>query len=384
MKTVASTRPNGTGSERHKQALANIDTYEALLAYKNMFASKFVRDAKHRGCVNGVAIGVKETAGKLTDRLSIIVYVNKKVPRGRLTAGVCIPSALRVTTPSGSEIELLTDVQEANFAAVGAEHGGDYGAKASERVRPCPGGVCIGPREGYSGTLGCWVKDKTTNSPVLLGSASMFHTIGDGRDPVVGEPVYQPAPQSLTTVNPDDQIGELLRWTDFTSQEHCYANAAVCVPSKGIFTHHITGINDVTGNPITVPTTTREVSHADYLCWARISGAGSGVKDGVIKAINATLLIKMELLVWGVLEDQILVQSPDTTDPYNILDVGSAVLSEKNELIGLLSGFNFELIQTPSPHWQTDFGTAVVCPIRYVFGALGLEVLPKRKGDDHD
>lgn len=80
-----------------------------------------------------------------------------------------------------------------------------------ERLRPCVGGIAIShyKSRGY-GTLGFWVKDRTTNEPLLL---SCWHVIANEGDCKYGDPILQP-PACLGGEHPQDTIAYLHKWID--------------------------------------------------------------------------------------------------------------------------------------------------------------------------
>ncbi len=85
-------------------------------------------------------VGFKESGGKVTDELCVVVSVTKKVPVAQLSRGDVVPKALGA---------VATDVREV----------GVIRALLSRTVpwRPAPGGVSIGHIDISAGTLGCLV-----------------------------------------------------------------------------------------------------------------------------------------------------------------------------------------------------------------------------------
>src|SRR5262245_61225548 len=102
------------------------------------------------GAINGYAVGRKRVAGKDTDELAIIVYVNQKLSLPRLQLADRIPQRLVVPDERapGGTLEFVTDVQAARFSALAL----------TARQRPAASGISIGHRDITAGTLGGLVK----------------------------------------------------------------------------------------------------------------------------------------------------------------------------------------------------------------------------------
>lgn len=143
--------------------------------------------------VHTVGIGYKRVGGKLTDEISVIVYVDQKVPADELTPGWSVPKSIEVR---GADQPVLTDVVQ-RPRAVEYPHLPD--GSLATRVRPVPGGRSIEGGLG-GGTLGGWVWDDVNDGPVLL---SNNHVLGGS----VGANVYQPWGSTAAA----DQIADNVR-----------------------------------------------------------------------------------------------------------------------------------------------------------------------------
>ncbi|WP_153394137.1 chymotrypsin family serine protease [Ornithinicoccus halotolerans] len=144
--------------------------------------------------VHAVGIGYKRVGGKLTDEVSVVVYVDRKVPEDQLLPGWLVPRSIE-PFDAGAE-PVRTDVVQ-RPRAVEYPHLAD--GSLATRVRPVPGGRSIQGGLG-GGTLGGWVWDDLNDGPVLL---SNNHVLGG----TVGANVYQP----WGSTSPADQIADNVR-----------------------------------------------------------------------------------------------------------------------------------------------------------------------------
>jgi hypothetical protein len=137
-----------------------------------------------------VSVGLKESAGAVTETLAIRVYVKEK------KSDDDVPSGERIPHEIGG---VPTDVNEV----------ASYGFSVDNaRYRPLKGGIQISNRiidaneamtgtQISRGTLGCTGTYNVDHSPVLL---SNWHVLM-ANTARVGDRVYQPAPSSLPTVD---------------------------------------------------------------------------------------------------------------------------------------------------------------------------------------
>ena len=141
--------------------------------------------------VNGIGIGHKIVDGKDTGDLCLTVMVRKKVPKSELLQKDLIPKMLN---------NIPLDVFEI----------GDIFAYKSrtDRWRPAPGGVSIGHYAITAGTLGAFVKDKTTGETLIL---SNNHVMANSNDASKGDAILQPGSADGGKV-PQDRIAELERF----------------------------------------------------------------------------------------------------------------------------------------------------------------------------
>lgn len=136
--------------------------------------------------VVGLGIGYKEVSGELTDTLSLVVSVVKKVD-ARLLVG---PQRIIPTSFNG----IPTDVQQTGIIQALAY---------TDRYRPAPGGVSIGHKDVTAGTLGCLV---SKDDEIFILSNN--HVLANSNNAQIGDPILQPGKADGGTVE-NDQIAAL-------------------------------------------------------------------------------------------------------------------------------------------------------------------------------
>ncbi len=162
-------------------------TIEQVTAVK----TQHVTTLKRKLNVNGVGIGHKIVAGKDTGQLCITVLVKQKLAQSELLGKDLIPKMID---------GIATDVREV----------GEIVALQSrtDRWRPAPGGVSIGHYQITAGTLGAFVKDKTTGQTLIL---SNNHVLANSNSASIGDAIIQPGPADGGAY-PQDRIATLERF----------------------------------------------------------------------------------------------------------------------------------------------------------------------------
>ena len=124
--------------------------------------------------VVGVGIGYKTVGQVKTKEISIVVMVQRKLPEVALSPDAIIPSQM-----AGVAVDVIQV--------------GEIRAQASRtaRVRPAPGGVSLGHYKITAGTLGCVVRDRSTNVRLIL---SNNHVLANSNDASLGDAILQPGP----------------------------------------------------------------------------------------------------------------------------------------------------------------------------------------------
>jgi hypothetical protein len=130
--------------------------------------------------VHTTGVGYKRRGGELTGELSVIAYVDHKLPPEEVDPEWLIPPEIRFEW-DGDDTVVPTDVVE-RPRAVEYPHLAD--GSLAGYVRPVPGGRSIQGSLG-GGTLGGWVWDDFNDQIVLLSNR---HVLGT----TVGANVYQP------------------------------------------------------------------------------------------------------------------------------------------------------------------------------------------------
>ena len=153
--------------------------------------AQHVKALKKKLNVNGVAVGNKIVDGKDTGELCVTILVKKKMAKSELLGKDLIPQAV-----SG----IATDVKEVGEIVA-------FKAR-TDRWRPAPGGVSIGHYAITAGTLGAFVKDKTTGETLIL---SNNHVLANSNNASKGDAIIQPGSADGGS-RPQDRIADLERF----------------------------------------------------------------------------------------------------------------------------------------------------------------------------
>jgi hypothetical protein len=124
--------------------------------------------------VVGVGIGMKETRGEQTGKVSMVVMVRQKIPVEGLKSGVAVPATIDGVPTDVIEVGELRALQS-----------------RTDRWRPAPGGVSIGHFRITAGTLGCVVRDRQSGDRLIL---SNNHVLANSNDASPGDLILQPGP----------------------------------------------------------------------------------------------------------------------------------------------------------------------------------------------
>ncbi|HMP78385.1 MAG TPA: hypothetical protein PKD54_02925, partial [Pirellulaceae bacterium] len=322
--------------------------YKRLIRGANQFLQLL-----HCDCINGYALGKKQTSGKQLDELAITVFVNRKMALRRLPIANRIPKVLRIPDDraSGGVLEFITDVQEARFASL------EY----TERMRPAKSGISIGHVDITAGTLGGLFKDKVTGEVVIL---SNNHVLANSNHAAIGDAILQPGAHD-GGVDPDDRLAELLRFVpiDFDEGNENLVDAAIAMPLSS---------SDVLWATVEVgaevPREARHLGDSDLGVYVHKTGRTTGHTQGFVQAVYATVRVKFDLFQKATFVDQIIIsQSPAEEDFSNGGDSGSLIYDSNNKCIGLLFAGSEGSEETPA--------TTIANPISAVMRALNLEFL---------
>lgn len=290
--------------------------------------------------VIGVGVGFKQVRGERTDRLSILVFVEKKISARELRKEYIVPFKIN---------NLETDVIETGRIRLLDER--------IFRARPARPGVSIGHYKVSAGTFGAVVKDKGTQEKLILSNNHILANATNGRDgrAAIGDPIFQPGPHDGG--GPRDRIGSLLRFIpvkrivqdvecplavaaaqmgnaflhairpsyDFRltrrTQENNLIDAAVARPdSFNLIDENILEVGPVEG--------VADVQPGEKVLK---SGRTSGLTEGKILSIGVTVKVDMVDNEISWFTDQIMTDAVSKPG-----DSGSLFLNAKKEAIGLL------------------------------------------------
>jgi hypothetical protein len=158
--------------------------FEAQAAVTNMLLAK--------SNVIGVAVGLKESEGVLTDEIAIVALVERKKPIAALSSSDLIPKNLDGFRTDVFEIGVVQALQTPR-----------------ERFRPTiPVGVSMGHFKVTAGTLGGVVRDRKTGEIFLL---SNNHVFANSNEAAAGDAILQPGSIDGGQ-NPADIVAKLERF----------------------------------------------------------------------------------------------------------------------------------------------------------------------------
>jgi len=277
--------------------------------------------------VVGVDIAEKETGGKKTGELSIVVFVEKKKPKSKLGKDALIPK----------EIDgVRTDVQELVIELQPAFRQVD---DADLFVDPAnyptlAGGIGIGPRRSvflsppdvpapgnyvFVGTLGAMVRDRATGATMAMTN---FHVACVNNTWTVGDRMVQPS--LVDGGAPTGEFGSLTRAVLSDSTD----GAVITVDTTEPWTATVTGVGDVNGS------TAATVGMA-----VQKRGRTTEHTFGTVASTDFTVTIDYGSDVGSrTLRHQIRIDTDTTRNPRfsDHGDSGSVVLDTSRNVVGLL------------------------------------------------
>lgn len=288
----------------------------------------------------GVGIGHKKTGGKTLAELCLVALVQSKVSEDTLPEGAAIPSELG---------GYRTDVVEV----------GHLRAMTSrlERWRPAVGGISIGHFQVTAGTLGCVVYNLASAEPLIL---SNNHVLANSNDCSLHDPILQQGKVDGGVAG-EDTIATLSRFVPIRFQK---ADSSISLPvfiiqlglwlaeflknesMKNFFESLLPQINLVDAavakplDPLMVLPEVLEIGvptgimDASLDMAVRKSGRTTGITNGTIEVINATVTVSYGDNKTALFENQIITSAMCMGG-----DSGSVLFSaESNQVVGLLFG----------------------------------------------
>jgi len=257
--------------------------------------------------VTGVGVGFKKKGGIKTGNITIRVYVSKKLLLSELKENEVIPT----------EIEgISTDVIEGNFS-IHAEPVASF----QNHHNPLKGGISIINYSVFSdrilsaGTLGGTAFDIDTRNDMIL---SNWHVIASGSGQV-GDEISQPG--SIDGGTSEDIVAKLYR---SVLSSRCDA-AIAQLDGKRYLDQEILGLGRYKG------TGTPSIGLS-----VKKGGRTTGNTYGEIVDVNADVTVRGYPGGDMTFEDQVVVESDDSSPFSSPGDSGSIVLNDNNEVVGLL------------------------------------------------
>jgi len=262
--------------------------------------------------VVNVGVGLKETAGKLTDEIVFQVFVKDKVGENTLQTEQIIPKEIR-----GFKTDVIK-ISKARKRSDTSEH------------RPIKGGIQIGNGKGHVGTLGCFARLVADGTLVLLSNHHVLFSDGA----VVGDIVGQSDIDSrccccCSYVN--GQIGTILSPSDLDND---VVDCAIATIDSGITTDFILN-NDMTSTELRIAGT-EDVIIGDNV---RKIGKTSGLTTGIVNSVTGVVPGKIDQIFVRPVDSETFTEATNGKKAFSDSgDSGSVIINEDNNIIGLLWG----------------------------------------------
>lgn len=284
--------------------------------------------------VVATGIGYKISQGKQTEELALICSVDSKKAKQALSAREVIPATIQ---------NIPTDVYPTGVIHAFQD--------PTQRFRPAPGGVSIGHINITAGTLGCLVKK---NDTVYILSNN--HVLANSNEAEIGDPILQPGPYDGGQY-PQDHIANL---SEFIPIE--FGGQGSSCPIGGLAASVLNGLAQMSGSKtrlvpmrvqavdnlvdcaIAKPLNTFDVkneilgigaiqgvSEASLGSEVKKSGRTTGLKTSFIQQIDVTTSVSYGSNKTATFVDQLMAGEMSAGG-----DSGSAVLNNRNEIVGLL------------------------------------------------
>ncbi|KGN40123.1 hypothetical protein [Knoellia aerolata] len=304
--------------------------------------------------VVAVDIAEKETDGKKTGELSIVVFVEQKKPTSKLAKGAAIPKEIDGIKTDVQElvIELQPAMRQVDDAELFVDPA-DYPTLA--------GGISIGPRRSvflsppdvaspgnyvFVGTLGAMVRDRATGATMALTN---FHVACVNNTWSVGDRQVQPS--LVDGGAPTGEFGALTR----AALSENIDGAVITVDAGEPWSASVTGVGDVAGSA------TATVGMA-----VQKRGRTTEHTFGTVASVDFTVNVNYGSDVGPrTLRHQIRIDTDTTRNPRfsNSGDSGSVILDTSRNVVGLLFA------------GATDGSMTFANPIQAVYDELAVDLL---------
>ncbi|HHX95688.1 MAG TPA: hypothetical protein GX691_07720 [Clostridia bacterium] len=297
--------------------------------------------------VIGVGLGYKSVRDEVTERKSIVVIVEKKVPSDELRRRHVVPPFL-----DGVDTDVI---ETGKFRFLGR----------TDRVRPVPPGVSIGHIQVTAGTFGAVVRDKSTGKLLILSNNHVLANATNGRDKraKAGDPILQPGVYD-NGKRETDVIGSLLKFVPINpifEESQCPVAQKVSQAAswflKGFLGRYRLNFQRETLTENVVDAAVAEPLRDDLIVdsvleLGKISGVGeaqlgqtvrksgrtSGLTEGKVRTTDVTIRVDMGNGGEAVFTDQIMADMVSRPG-----DSGSVILNENNQAVGLLFAGSYNM-----------------------------------------
>lgn len=305
--------------------------------------------------VNAVDIAEKITDGRPTGELSIVVYVDKKVPPGRLSKANAIPAEIDGIRTDVQEMSI--ELQSPRWERLGTDALVDAGT-----YTPLLGGISMGPSRSFYltppevetpgnyvmvGTLGALVRDNATGDTMAL---SNFHVAAVDTGWSTSDRQCQPGRVDGGSP-PGDEFGTLAR---AVISEHVDGSVTRLDAGRA-WRAEVTGIGAVAG-------TAAAVLHQAV----RKRGRTTELTYGTVESLDFTVSVDYgDGVGLRTLKNQLRIAT-DTTRSTRFSDhgdSGSVIMTDDRHVVGLLFA------------GSTDGANTFANPIADVLGELDVTML---------
>lgn len=296
------------------------------------------RELRRKANVIGVGVGYKESGGKVTDEMALVVLVRDKKPLQALEKKDVVPQTID---------GMSTDVRRAGkITAL---------ATTTDRWRPAVGGISTGHYAITAGTLGAVVRDAETDELLIL---SNNHVLANSNDAQLEDDILQPGPMDGGRV-PQDVIARLHRFQPlyYMDGENTTSKCAISLAlvqllnalaklfgSTSRFTTHPEEIKNLIdaalGKPLEEELVKQEIYKIGSVSGVAEAAIGMAVKKcgrttastkGKITVLDTTIEVGYGGDRTAVFDHQILAS--DMSQPG---DSGSLIVDQENRAVGLL------------------------------------------------
>jgi hypothetical protein len=287
--------------------------------------------------IQGFGIAERITQGKKLKDVALKVYVERKLPTGKLDA----PVPKQVMLPGMSE-PVDTDVQEIGKVVLEAN---------TSRHRPAMPGCGLGHFEVTAGTFGCLVRKKGKPELYILSNSHVLANSGTGKagDAILQAAIFDGGAQ------PADVLCELTEWVPFKFGDDTFENFVDAAIAK---------------------VKTADVTSRVNLIGVAPKGVGTVVRRGMkVKKVGRTTDLTSGEITDVDFRTSLPYPLPDKSGTGNVGmrdqvlctrytaggDSGAAVFNSKNQIVGL--------------HFAGTPSTSIFNRITHVLDALDLEIV---------